>query len=625
MRRQAVPALALAALTSLLAVAGAHGQSAGARPVDPGRKSLPATSHNVEVVGRLALKPAVLDRVADVAAHGHHAYLGAYSEPRCQRGGVYIVDIANPRRPRQVGFIRAAEDSFVGEGVQVLSLRTRFYRGDLLVHNNEICGRDKRARGGISLYDVTNPPRPRQLASGVGDRTLPDRPRTVRAHQTHSAFAWQDGGRAFVVMVDDEEALDVDIMEITNPRRPRVVSETDLNAFKVEQPNVNGQTSFLHDMTVKRVGGRQTLLASYWDGGYVQLDVDNPARPRLIRHTDFRAADPQRAARGHRIGAEGNAHQAEFDRTNRWFLAADEDFEPFRLFAQIATGPEAGRAIQFLQGAPDSPISTGQAKSEDEEDASRIGPARRRLSGATAFVGLACDPASVPRPAAVGAPIAVVERGVCLFTDKADAVAAAGYEGMVVFNRTGPEGGCDNELSGILDTKIPTLFVTRTEGFRILGLFDPATYRCTDTAEVPSDTQAPPIGTRGEGIGVRATFDGWGYVHMYDRRTAREIDSYALPASQRVRYATGYGDLSVHEVATDPDLDLAYVSYYAGGLRVLAFGPRGLREVGRYIGPRGNDFWGVEVLRRGPDGRKLVLASDRDSGLWIFRYTGPRP
>ena len=54
----------------------------------------------------------------------------------------------------------------------------------------------------------------------------------------------------------------------------------------------------------------------------------------------------------------------------------------------------------------------------------------------------------------------------------------------MVFNRTGPEGGCDAELSGILDTKIPTLFVRRTEGFRILGLYNPATYTCTDTAEV---------------------------------------------------------------------------------------------------------------------------------------------
>jgi hypothetical protein len=46
--------------------------------------------------------------------------------------------------------------------------------------------------------------------------------------------------------------------------------------------------------------------------------------------------------------------------------------------------------------------------------------------------------------------------------------------------------------------------------------------------------------------------------------------------------------------------------------------------VGHFIDEGGNDFWGVQ-LRKPPDSREVVLASDRDSGLYIFRYTGPRP
>jgi hypothetical protein len=41
-------------------------------------------------------------------------------------------------------------------------------------------------------------------------------------------------------------------------------------------------------------------------------------------------------------------------------------------------------------------------------------------------------------------------------------------------------------------------------------------------------------------------------------------------------------------------------------------------EVGGYLDPEGNDFWGVEVTTL-PSGEELILASDRDSGLWIFR------
>ena len=587
------------------------------------RRRLPATRHNVELVGRLRLPPVVPRRIGDVGVHGDYAYLAAFLEPNCQRGGVYIVHIGDPQRPRRVGFIRAAEDSFVGEGVQVKTIRTRYFKGDLLVHNNEICGPDKRAQGGISLYDVSRPPRPRRLAAGVGDRNLPDGTVWPRAHQVHSAFLWQAGARAYVVMVDDEEPADVDIMDVTDPRRPRLVSETDLGA-RVGQANVNGQTPFLHDMVVKRIGGTWTMLASYWDGGYVQLDVDDPARPRVIRHTDFKARDPERAARGHVISAEGNAHQAEFDRTNRYFLGADEDFASHRLFAQITSGPHAGRYLAALQGVPASPLETGRAKDE-EDDASRIGPRRKLLAGRTAFAGLACDRASVPPAATLAVRIAVVERGICLFTDKARAVAAAGYEGMIVFNRTGPDAGCESLVAIVIDTPIPALFVSRSDGLRILRAYDPATYSCSPAAEgVETDTQPPPVGTIGEAIGARATFDGWGYLHLYERRSLREVDTYAIPEAQSTKFATGYGDLSVHEVATDPDTNLAYVAYYAAGLRVVSFGRRGIREVGRFISPAGNNFWGVEVLRH-RDGRKYVVASDRDSGLWIFRYTGPPP
>ena len=41
-------------------------------------------------------------------------------------------------------------------------------------------------------------------------------------------------------------------------------------------------------------------------------------------------------------------------------------------------------------------------------------------------------------------------------------------------------------------------------------------------------------------------------------------------------------------------------------------------EKAHYIGPDGNNFWGVQVFEQ--DGVEYVAASDRDHGLWIFRY-----
>jgi hypothetical protein len=151
--------------------------------------------------------------------------------------------------------------------------------------------------------------------------------------------------------------------------------------------------------------------------------------------------------------------------------------------------------------------------------------------------------------------------------------------------------------------------------------------------EAPSFTypDGPAIGTIGERIFATAAFDGWGYVHLYDRQTfgtAAELDTYAIDEAHDEAFAIGFGDLSVHEVATDPqDATRAYLSYYAGGMRALEIqcsNPSDestceLVEVGSYLDPNGNDFWGVEAFVR--DGVTYVLGSDRDSGLWIFRAT----
>ncbi|HSO02356.1 MAG TPA: hypothetical protein VLS46_07495, partial [Gaiellaceae bacterium] len=118
-------------------------------------------------------------------------------------------------------------------------------------------------------------------------------------------------------------------------------------------------------------------------------------------------------------------------------------------------------------------------------------------------------------------------------------------------------------------------------------------------------------------------FDGWGYVHLYRNGAGKlaELDTFALPEAHDQAYVRGFGDLSVHEVATSAARDdLAYLSYYAGGFRVLRIVGEELEEAGHFVDVGGNNFWGVEVFQSG--GQELVAASDRDSGLYIFRYTG---
>jgi hypothetical protein len=558
---------------------------------------LPATSHNVNVVGKIDLFTEAEEegRVADVSAKGNYAYLAMFREPSCDRGGIQVVDISNPASPKAAGLIPSHLGTYAGEGSQVIAVDTSFFKGDLLVYQNEICAGNDKGVGGVTLVDVTKPLQPKKLVEGFGDFSVNGKSQT-HSNQVHSAFAWQDGNKAYVVLVDDEEATDVDILDITNPSRPKLISETDLTAL-TSQPlgAVHGDAVFFHDVIVKRINGVQTMLVSYWDGGYVKLNVNDPAQPLFIADTDYATFDPVRLQYGQEISPEGNGHQAEFTRDNRFIIATDEDFNPYRVIATMENGTE----FTAIQGSDVPQI---------DDDTS--------LSGDTRAVGLACDAASIPAPA--GNTIAVIERGVCDFTVKVQLVEAAGYQGAIVFNRTGVDG-CETLISMLVEAGIPAVFVSRTDGFRILTGSVPAAYTCSEDG---SGTSAPATNTNGQTVDIGAVFDGWGYVHLFDANTMQDIDQYALSEGQQAAYASGFGDLSIHEVATDPDRDIAYLSHYAGGFRVLSYGAGGLTEVGRFIDAGGNNFWGVEVHRH-PNGQKYVLASDRDSGLYIFQYTGP--
>ena len=99
----------------------------------------------------------------------------------------------------------------------------------------------------------------------------------------------------------------------------------------------------------------------------------------------------------------------------------------------------------------------------------------------------------------------------------------------------------------------------------------------------------------------------------------KEVDFYAPHEGQSQDYAENFGDMTVHEVATDPDSKLVYVSHYALGMRVLSYNNSGLEEVGAFVEAGGSNYWGVEVHRLG--GKKYILGSDRDRGLRIFTYS----
>ncbi len=122
-------------------------------------------------------------------------------------------------------------------------------------------------------------------------------------------------------------------------------------------------------------------------------------------------------------------------------------------------------------------------------------------------------------------------------------------------------------------------------------------------------------------------FDGWGYMSLYSTTPDSNgkfplLDAHAIKESLNPDYASGFGDLSISEQAVDPTEPLSYASYSSGGLRVFSFETRKITEQGAFIAEGGNDFWGVEQFTA-RNGQRYIAASDRDFGLFVFRYRGP--
>jgi hypothetical protein len=606
----------------------ADGPPPVAEPHPGGPGHLPPSRENMALVSKLQLTN-VEGGIADVAAHRGYAYLNAFS-PECTAlggagTGVHIVDIRDPSRPRKVGFIPAHPNSYVGEGIHVVRAETPHFRGDILIHNNETCDASQFAPSGASLWDVTDPRNPEPLSLNFGDPEPAVANQTY--HTTHSAQLFVQRGvlpggkdRVIATLQDNQDLKDVDIFDVSNPRAPVLLVEQGLEDWPAAQGSyANGDTVFHHDMQHKRIGERDYLLVSYWDAGQVRLDITNPADPLFQGDSDYRQPDPLMPE--FRI-PEGNSHQSYWSSNAEFILSTDEDFSPTRTNCRTETGPNAV-ATPCGEFGFSVPLATKFPSG---------------FSGTTVWGGSGCvedvngngtgDRAEVPPKSVTGADAVVFSRGDCFFSIKIETGELAGYD-MVIIGQS--HGGA---RAGLL----PDGFFCGGQGSPVLGI---ASATCIghramhqlfdDTPEYagPEAQDIAPIGTRGERFFAQGgVFDGWGYVQLHDARDPNlsVIGSYAIPEALDPHFAEGFGILSVHEVKTDPrrNVNLAYLSYYNAGARVVEFDRNGLREVGHFIDERGNHFWGTfpVQLGHGHGDAPYLLFSDRDYGLYILRFTG---
>ena len=192
---------------------------------------------------------------------------------------------------------------------------------------------------------------------------------------------------------------------------------------------------------------------------------------------------------------------------------------------------------------------------------------------------------------------------------------AAGYKGLIVFNRRGTDG-CETLVSMLAVLGRPrrrSSSRARTASGCSASSRTPS-YTCgtaseTDGTNTPAGPSVP--------VDISAVFDGWGYTHMYKTDLtpgAKMVGGRLLRAAVRASssaYAENYGDMTVHEVATDPGqeprLRLALRARHARAL-VHHRRPQGGRRVRR--GGR------LQLLgRRGPQDEREARTSSGPTAI----------
>jgi hypothetical protein len=173
------------------------------------------------------------------------------------------------------------------------------------------------------LWDVEDPTDPVELGfydsgcctRGVHEFEIESRTDLHRtfAYATVPAGSYPDPGTTSGVR-DEKNKGDFRLIDITDPANPFEVS-----TWKVQQAGgpfaaqgCDPDGNYGHGAEPSEDG--ELVFLSYWDSGYIRLDLTNPANPVYTGRAAFPA------------NADGDAHSSQYDEERELLFSADEDF-----------------------------------------------------------------------------------------------------------------------------------------------------------------------------------------------------------------------------------------------------------------------------------------------------------
>jgi hypothetical protein len=553
-------------------------------------------ARNVSLVGALKLDPFNVGVHGDVSVWKNLAFIGKWREA-CPGTGVDIIDISRPSAPVKIADTLDYADTSM-EDSQVMRIGER----DVLAIGLQDCGNSATAGTvGLELYDITDPHNPQFLSLFNGEDFGME---AEHGHVHEFDLTMTPSGRALALLASpDLEAITSDamgrngigdllIVDISDPANPTLAGEWGvLDAPGLGVPFYLGALrggdarTLLHSARANQDGTLAYL--SYWDAGFIILDISDPAAPAMLGRTPFSLAD------------EGNAHSVDEAREGSLLVAAEEDYIPyeFNITSSAFSGTRIADEAAFTPSIFDLP--------------------GREMAGEVVHVGRGCpaDPAlgipvADPYLANPAGKIALIERGVCRFDNKVARAQLAGATGVIVYNNAaGGEGrvimgGNSPVTLGSADVigttiTIPAVFVQRSTGLLLRD-------------------GTPPVTAR-----TGFTFNGWGYMRIFDigdPANPAEIGRFATPAVSDETVALD-GTWTIH----NPEVrgNTVYVSWYSDGVRIVDISrPTAPREIGFWKGAGAPaDAPAVNIWSVVPHG-SLLVASDRNYGLYILKL-GP--
>jgi len=326
----AVSALAVGASDDQLLPNEQHFLDSSGKTYDNGSKS--GSALNMVAVGQNTLADRGFN--GDVFVYKKFAYVGRWgffdsSHPQfCPSGGVAVVDAHNPADPVQVANLEVPGASH--EDVVVYTARYGPLAGhDIAAVGLQVCDvfrTDPSAAGkrGLGLWDVTNPAAPKLLSvfdtgcctRGFHELEVGDRADLSRTFVYASLpFAERPDAGSPNGMRDRAGRGEAWIVDVTDPAHPAFVSSFGIKKDLGLDPTA-GQgcfaISFGHGMDPSEDG--KTLFVSYWDAGFLSLDISNPWQPRFLGRFTYAPNE------------DGDGHSTSYDDERKLLFTADEDF-----------------------------------------------------------------------------------------------------------------------------------------------------------------------------------------------------------------------------------------------------------------------------------------------------------